>query len=223
MTGLVPSLSSALYLDLELTCWDTAPSPGLRNEIIEIGVVEMDLTSFAIVREAQHFVRPTGLWEISEYCTKITGITRSDIIPAYSLEDVLKKLENQFEFSGKRTVAWGHDVSVIKQACRSAKLDCPFRHPMDLSSLCRDLFFLSGQPSLESALELMGMEFEGVQHGALPDARNTARLHGGILQEFSESRCRNVVPTKSELMEPQLSPFATKLALATRGLQTDET
>jgi hypothetical protein len=115
-------------------------------------------------------------------------------------------------------VVWGNDVTVIKQACGSAKINCPFRHPLDLSSLCRDPFFLSGQPSLETALGLMGTEFKGVQHGALPAARNTARLHGVILRRFSETPFLNVVRSESKRIEPQLSPFATKLALVTQSL-----
>jgi inhibitor of KinA sporulation pathway (predicted exonuclease) len=222
MTDIASLSTSALYLDLELSCWDVTPPLGLRNEIIELGVVEMDLTTCVILGEAQHFVRPVGLWDISDYCTKITGITRPDIIGADSLEDVLKKLQHRFEFKDKRTVAWGHDVTVIKQACSSAKIDCPFRHPLDLSTLCRDLFFLSGHPSLEAALERMGMEFDGVQHGALADARNAARVHAGILQVIRQSPLESL-PLESKPIEPQLSPFATKLALAMREARTDET
>ena len=80
MVDSLPVFSSALYFDLELTCWNTKPSLGLRQEIIEIGVVEMDISKLTITCEAQFFVRPAGRWEISNYCTKITGITRRDIL-----------------------------------------------------------------------------------------------------------------------------------------------
>ncbi len=37
----------ALYLDLEWTCWNAPPPPGMQQEIIEIGIVEMDLVMIA--------------------------------------------------------------------------------------------------------------------------------------------------------------------------------
>jgi hypothetical protein len=37
--------TSALYLDLECTFWEEPPPPGMKREIIEIGVAEMDLQS----------------------------------------------------------------------------------------------------------------------------------------------------------------------------------
>ena len=47
--------NTALYMDLELTCWDTVPPPGMNSDIIEIGVVAMDLGSLEIVDEASYF------------------------------------------------------------------------------------------------------------------------------------------------------------------------
>jgi hypothetical protein len=41
---------SALYIDLELSCWAGAPPRGMRQEIIEIGVVELDLATLEITR-----------------------------------------------------------------------------------------------------------------------------------------------------------------------------
>ena len=32
----------AIYLDLEWTCWDTDPPAGMKQEIIEVGIVAMD-------------------------------------------------------------------------------------------------------------------------------------------------------------------------------------
>jgi 3'-5' exoribonuclease 1 len=173
---------------LELTCWNKAPLPGLHNEIIEIGIVEMDLSTLAITCEAQYFVRPSGRWEISGYCTKITGITKSDIIRADSLEEVLKGLEPRFQPDGKRTAAWGNDVAVLKNACASANLESPFRRSLDLSQLFRELFLLPDRLSLEAALQHLGMTFEGIKHGALPDARNEARLHSAVLRGIRQSQ-----------------------------------
>jgi len=48
----------ALYIDLESTCWNRMPPPGMTPEIIEIGIVELDLIGLRITQEAAYFVRP---------------------------------------------------------------------------------------------------------------------------------------------------------------------
>ena len=48
----------SLYIDVEMTCWTGPPPPGMKQEIIEIGIAEMDLRTLDITREASYFVRP---------------------------------------------------------------------------------------------------------------------------------------------------------------------
>jgi hypothetical protein len=48
----------SIYIDVEQSCWTGLPPLGMRQEIIEIGVVEMDLQTLEITRERAHFVRP---------------------------------------------------------------------------------------------------------------------------------------------------------------------
>jgi inhibitor of KinA sporulation pathway (predicted exonuclease) len=89
------SHAHALYLDLEWTCWDAPPPPGMRQEIIEIGIVEMDLLTLAVTEEASYFIRPRR-WEISPMCTRLTGITSEDISKAMIVsamtDELIKKL-----------------------------------------------------------------------------------------------------------------------------------
>jgi inhibitor of KinA sporulation pathway (predicted exonuclease) len=213
MSDSLLSFTSVLYIDLELTCWDTAPSPGLRQEIIEIGVVEMDLDRLEITREAKHYVRPAGLWEISDYCTKITGITREDVLGAQPLEKVLNNLSDVFNPTTKWTVAWGQDVTVLQRACNLAGINTPFRRQLDLCRLFRELFLVDDQPSLKAAVDSLGMAFEGVPHGALPDARNTARIHADILQKLRRIS-RQAEPTAADANSvSSLSPFGEKVSL----------
>ena len=67
----------SIYIDVEQSCWTGPPPPGMRQEIIEIGVVEMDLQTLEITRERARFVRPRR-WEISDRCTELTGITEGE-------------------------------------------------------------------------------------------------------------------------------------------------
>jgi DNA polymerase III alpha subunit (gram-positive type) len=85
----------ALYLDLEFTCWNAPPPPGMKPAIIEIGLAEMDLASLRITREATCFVRPRR-WEISLKCAQLTGITSENIRGAKPLGAALQALLMDF-------------------------------------------------------------------------------------------------------------------------------
>jgi inhibitor of KinA sporulation pathway (predicted exonuclease) len=84
-----------LYIDLELTCWEGPIPPGRYTEIIEIGLVEVDLHSLEITREAAYLIRPRHL-DISEACTRITRLPVDDLRHASRLPKVVMQLENEF-------------------------------------------------------------------------------------------------------------------------------
>ncbi len=200
----------ALYLDLEWTCWNVPPPPGMQPEIIEIGLVEMDLDTLEVVQEAAYFVRPRQ-WEISMKCTDLTGITAEDVWSAPPLSEVLATLTQKFEPQQKPCCAWGEDVSVIAKTCKRLGLVSPFRRPIDLATVFQGALATTDQKSLGAAIRMLGVEFDGVPHGALPDARNTARVHACILRRLR--RLPDPLPPRAinnDEVAP-LSPFAQKL------------
>lgn len=201
----------ALYIDLEWTCWDGPPPPGMTQEIIEIGIVEMDLITLEITKDASCFIRPRR-WDISTKCTQLTGITRDDILAAKPLAEVLADLTQMFRPNGIPCCAWGEDGPILSRTCASMKLVNPFRQSVDLCRIIQCVFALKQQPSLSGTVKMLGLEFDGFPHGALPDARNTARVHAEILRRTRQKADRSddcVVELKEVT---SLSPFAQKLA-----------
>ena len=89
----------------------------------------------------------------------------------------------------------------------------PFRHVLDLTLLFQGLFLLKQMASLHSAVSMLGLHFDGVPHGALPDARNTALLHAEVLRRM---RREPDLPSGVEqpIASPELSPFGEKLRKA---------
>ena len=201
--------SHALYMDLELTCWNSSPPPGMKPEIIEIGIVEMDLANLNITKEAGYFVRPRR-WEISSKCTKLTGIIAEDIRKARPLAEVLASLTRKFKPSDKPCGTWGDDVAIVTRSCASHSLVSPFGQEIDLCRLFQSAFVMREQMSLGSAINMLGLEFDGVPHGALADARNTARLHAAILRRL---RGQPTTPLLTAILpgSMSLSPFGQKL------------
>jgi inhibitor of KinA sporulation pathway (predicted exonuclease) len=200
----------ALYLDLEWTCWDAPPPPGMQQEIIEIGIVEMDVATLDIIHEASYFVRPRR-WEISHKCSILTGIKDQDIQRARRLSEVLDSIQQAFQPSDKVCCTWGDDVSVMARACHSIGMKNPFRRPIDVAKVFQGAFVLREQASLTKAIAMMNMKFEGGAHGALSDARNTAQLHASMLRRL-RLRGEPLVPLAVEQNTViPLSPFGQKL------------
>ena len=197
-----PFHSIALYIDLEWTCWDCPPPPGIKQEIIEIGVVALDLKTLKIIDEAAHFVRPRR-WDISQKCTYLTGITDDDIRKAKPLREVISHFEKQFNPKGKPSYAWGDDGSVLAGACKREGVKNPVENSMNLARIFQGVFAAADQVGLESAVQMLGMSFDGFAHGALSDARNAALVHSSILAKL---RCRNSLATTGEPLSALRDP-----------------
>jgi hypothetical protein len=52
------------------------------------------------------------------------------------------------------------------------------------SHLCPRLFLLKQQVSLEKAIEILELAFDGMPHTALADPRNTARVHAALIRRM---------------------------------------
>ena len=183
MIGDADQHQHALYFDLEFTCWDAAVPVGRKPEIIEIGAVEADLNSLAIVREAAYLIRPRHL-DISNRCTSITGLTRDDLREAPSFEEVFERFVREFDPQRKLCGTWGRDANIFSEACRAHGLRTPLRHIVDVGELFWRAFLLRELPGLRAAVEMLGLEFDGAPHMALADARNTAHVHAAIIRRM---------------------------------------
>jgi inhibitor of KinA sporulation pathway (predicted exonuclease) len=163
--------------DMEMTCWDT-PNIG-ESEIISIGICEYDCINNYINREQHYYVKPRKS-EISSYCTELTGIREKDVRNAPYLEDVCKQIRKTFS-SSRPWGAWGQDNVYLSNQC----------YELDIESPCSDEYInigglwtlLSGSGKsvgLKSAMDQLGIGFQGKQHNALVDAINTAYVFQDI-------------------------------------------
>ncbi len=173
----------ALFLDLELTCWEDMPPTGQKKEIIQIGIVEVNNKNLNISREFNFYIRPENSI-ISSYCTNLTGIT-PEIISSSGrrFTDVIRTIIKEVSPNKKFCYAWGNDSESIENACIEKMISNPFRNNfIDLGSIFKSTFAISKNLSLPTALEFVNLKFEGTQHNALTDARNTARLYIEMIQ-----------------------------------------
>jgi inhibitor of KinA sporulation pathway (predicted exonuclease) len=201
----------SIYIDVEMTCWNGPPPVGMKQEIIEIGAVAMDLTSLEITQEKSYFVRPR-CWEISANCTALTGITKKDIQSASSFQDVLAEFIEAFAPKGKLCGTWGDDADLIHRTCQERGLKSPLRHLVDVSHLFQRAFLLKDRVSLQKAVMLLGSKFDGAPHNALGDARNTALVHAAIIRRMQLSPEPQPITTAEPTEDAPKSHFGEKLA-----------
>lgn len=177
----------ALAIDLENTCWDGPPPPGMRPEIIQIGLVEVDFANLRLGREARLHVRPVRS-EVSEYCTALTGITPETVRrEGRPFAEVLRGIAKAYGPRGKSLLAWGTDWFEIEARCREEGCENPFP-PEGSINLGQAFGLLHGAGSrlgMYAALAAAGIDPVGRRHDGLDDARNLARLvlhHAEVLR-----------------------------------------
>ncbi len=166
--------------DLEFTAWECSMAshwlrPGEYKEVVQIGAVKLDATTFEALSEFDILVRPRINAVLSPYFENLTGIT-NDAVAARGV-DFEHAYERFLEFAGDGPIcAFGHDEWVLEENIRLYGLKGLRRLPVfqDLRAWFaehqvdpRGLHSCDIGPSL-------GAPFVGRAHNALDDARSVA-------------------------------------------------
>lgn len=156
------------------------------DKIIQIGAVAIDMKDGKIKSEFNVFVNPHE--EVSEFITKLTGITQSQVDSGLELEDAYTEFW-KWTF-GKKVIAWGSDGYRARQESQNLGVSYPSKLRLlnlkVMVELLREGFTGPGAGGLVPSLKLFGLKFKGRQHDALDDARNTAFLAYDIVRRFRE-------------------------------------
>ena len=169
-----------LVIDLEATT-DEGGWPVAEMEIIEIGATVVNQDG----REVDHFerfVRPQRRPLLTPFCKELTHINQSNIDSAAPLSAVWPIFERWLGHHQNKLAGWASwgdydrlqfEAQWRQQHISSALSTLPHLNLKQLFAQARQL---QKAPGLNGALQLAGMHFNGQQHRALNDARNTARL-----------------------------------------------
>lgn len=169
-----------LVIDLEATT-DEGGWPTEEMEVIEIGasLVRPD------GRECDHFqrfVRPQRRPCLTVFCRELTHIEQNDIDAAASMPQVWSRFENWLQCQAPLLAGWcswgDYDRRQLEQEWRQHGLHSRLAEipHLNLKQAFARARKLPRPVGLNTALQLAGMQFQGQQHRALEDARNTARL-----------------------------------------------
>ncbi|VDK44983.1 unnamed protein product [Anisakis simplex] len=170
-----------VVMDFECTCEDEVYE--YEHEIIEFPAVLVDVRNRRVVDTFRSHVRPTLNPILSEFCTKLTGITQEMVDNALPFTDVLVsfRMWMQSHRLGQENARYAFvtdgpwDIAKFFQMqCLQVGFDC----------YCFDLLiqFICGM------LSTLGMTFEGREHCGLDDSKNIARIVIRMLEDRSELR-----------------------------------
>lgn len=186
----------------------------LGREIIEIGAVVLD-EEYQEIGSFKTLVRPQYNDVIEKGISKLTGITTEQVKNAPVLEEVLQ-----------RFFAWCHsmDDKILIHEWSDADLEQLTKEiTMKKIQLSKsDMYLLTGwsdfqkeygeklhldnQVSLKNAVMYAGIDFEGHEHDALDDARNTAEL---LKIVRTPSLCESALQYVIEVLTPTPTCSAT--------------
>ena len=150
----------------------------LQVEIIQIGAVAV---TDGIVSEDffSEYVRPRYYTELKGRIKKLTGITKNDLKNAHDLTVVLKSFREWLEKFGKDViiVTWGpDDIPTLVKQCEFYERDTGWLPEwFNLQPLMTRQYGIDrAQITLQSAVEITGVQQELDYHSAINDAYYTA-------------------------------------------------
>jgi inhibitor of KinA sporulation pathway (predicted exonuclease) len=169
-----------LVIDLEATT-EEGGWPVTDMEIIEIGASLVNAEG----REVDHFqrfVRPLRRPHLTNFCKQLTHISQANVDTASPLSTVWPLFERWLAAHQPRLVGWAswgdYDRKQLEQDWQQHQLTSLLSQVphLNLKQRFAKARQLQKPVSLNTALQLAGLTFQGQQHRALEDARNTARL-----------------------------------------------
>lgn len=156
------------------------------SEIVDIGAVKIEASTMKVIGEFSELVKPGA--RLTRHTTKLTGITKKDLIAVEKFPQIIEKF---VQFIGENSifVTWGkEDYRFLSHDCTLHSVECPRmdkERRIDLQKFVFQAYeeLFEHTPSLQSAVEQLGLTWEGKQHRALADAENTAKI---LLKVYSE-------------------------------------
>lgn len=175
----MPYITKLLVIDLESTCWDMPfghTPPDQEQEIIEVGICEVDLLKLKRARKKSILIRPTESC-VSDFCTELTTITPELLNDqGVTFEKAIKILKKEYGCKNKPWASWGAwDREMFATQCTRRGIDYPF-HTYHIN-IAAEFAINTGRKrtvGLKKATNCLGLEMEGTHHRGDDDAWNTA-------------------------------------------------
>lgn len=178
-------LSKLLIIDLEATCWekDTDRPTEETQEIIEIGIAELDLKKRVVLRSEGILIKPQYS-KVSPFCEKLTTITqdmldKEGILYSEAVERI-KKDYNPYHYAWASYGDFDREMFRKNDELYKVKMALGRTH-INVKNLFAMKQNLSREVGMEKALNILKLPLEGTHHRAEPDALNISKIVWSIL------------------------------------------
>ena len=183
-------LDQILVIDVESTCWDSAPPKDQISEIIEIGLCPVDVKTLERTEKRSILIKPERS-EISAFCTELTTLTSDLFTNAGNFRDAVSMLKYHYHSKERLWASWGdYDRRQFDRNCQEYEIEYPFGPShLNVKTLFAVTFGLHHELGLAGACERLGISMEGTYHRGDDDAWNIAEVLCCLL-----SQMRNLQP-----------------------------
>ena len=170
-------LDQILVVDVESTCWEGPPPEGQVSEIVQIGVCTVDTATLERAEKRSILIKPVKS-EVSDFCTRMTGITVDELADAGTLADATRILKKEYQSNDRLWASWGdYDRRQFERVCKDQGVGYPF----GISHLNVKTLFAVAHGSAEEldlgrACQKLDIDFEGTPHRGDDDAWNIAAI-----------------------------------------------
>ena len=170
-------LDQIIVIDIESTCWEGKIPEEQESEIIEIGICPLDIKTGDVTGRTCIFIKPERS-EVSEFCTKLTGITKERVEKGTSFEEACLDLQENYLTKKRTWASWGdYDRNMFQKQCKSFGVKYPFGHShINVKNLFAVILKLKHEVGMDKALEILNLPLEGSHHRGKYDAWNIANI-----------------------------------------------
>ena len=178
-------LDKIVVIDVESTCWNGKYEQGRQqNEIIEIGVCAINLTTMSPEKSEGILVSPQKS-TVSRFCTDLTTITQEMLDKdGIAFHEACSILSSKYNTNNRAWMSWGdYDRRQFDRQCKQCNIQYPFGPThINMKNLFAVNMSLSREVGMDAALGMLKMDLEGTHHRGVDDARNIAKIACKVLK-----------------------------------------
>lgn len=170
--------NKVVVIDLEATCWKGKAPENEINEIIEIGICELDVSTGDINKVKSVLVQPVTS-KISQFCTELTTITQELIdTEGTSLKEAFEYIQQNYDLDNCTWASYGYyDYNMLEKESKHKGLRNLFsKNHINVKKLFQEKFKLKDGVGMAKALQMLNIPLEGTHHRGVDDAKNIAKI-----------------------------------------------
>jgi inhibitor of KinA sporulation pathway (predicted exonuclease) len=172
-----------VVVDIEATCSEREAPPSEKSDIIEIGVVLLDVRTLKLETARQILVKPTRS-TVSAFCTRLTGLTQEEVATGIALPEACAILRKEYESDKRLWASYGdYDRRMFERCCAELSVSYPFGPGhLNVKTLFAVVLGLPCEVNLETATGRLGLDFIGRTHCGRDYAFDIGRLVAVLME-----------------------------------------